>query len=252
MDDEIIRPDKDHQTQIKASDATDEQAERLQVLMIDLENCPGQINDLLDGLDQYAQVVICYAQSGAKVPLHWIHALSQALISGRLKIIRMPASGKNAADFGISFYAGMLAHQLPEAEFTIVSNDSDLDHVVLLLRSLKHDAKRSGNRLTSASTANESTANSALSSPQNALGHQMVTSATEGKSVATFCAMLLKQTQNRPCKVEGLMNSLKSHLYQSETLAQGAFDQLKKRGVIVVHESKVTFNNVALAAVAVG
>jgi len=39
------------------------------VLLIDLENCPNQINDLLSTLSDYAQVVICYAQSGAKVPL---------------------------------------------------------------------------------------------------------------------------------------------------------------------------------------
>ena len=36
-----------------------------QVLLIDLENCPSQINVLLKDLEQFSQVLICYAQSGA-------------------------------------------------------------------------------------------------------------------------------------------------------------------------------------------
>jgi hypothetical protein len=35
------------------------------VLLIDLENCPSQINQLLDNLEQYSHVIVCYAQSGA-------------------------------------------------------------------------------------------------------------------------------------------------------------------------------------------
>ena len=46
----------------------------------------------------------------------------------------MPNAGKNAADFGIAFWAGILVSQLPDdTHFDIISNDADLDFVVDLL-----------------------------------------------------------------------------------------------------------------------
>ncbi len=39
--------------------------------------------------------------------------------------------GKNAADFGLAFWAGRLATEMPaETEFIILSQDGDWDHVV--------------------------------------------------------------------------------------------------------------------------
>lgn len=44
--------------------ATNENKNR--ILLIDLENCPNQIQQLMKDLEQYSHVVVCYAQSGAK------------------------------------------------------------------------------------------------------------------------------------------------------------------------------------------
>lgn len=109
-----------------------------QVLLIDLENCPNQINKLLNDLEQFSHVVICYAQSGAKIPLDWLLPLTAMINASKLHIQKMPGTGKNAADFGISFFAGALMQQLPvQTHFVIVSEDTDLEHVVRLLNSLK-------------------------------------------------------------------------------------------------------------------
>ena len=75
------------------------------VLLIDLENCPSQINQLMNNLEQYSHVVVCYAQSGAKIPLDWVVPLTATVNNDRLKIVKMPNNGKNAADFGITFWA---------------------------------------------------------------------------------------------------------------------------------------------------
>jgi len=115
------------------------------VLLIDLENCPSQINQLMNNLEQYSHVVVCYAQSGAKIPLDWIVPLTATVNDNRLKIVKMPNSGKNAADFGITFWAGVFMTQLPlQTHFDIVSNDNDLDHVVSLLKSQQRSAERIG------------------------------------------------------------------------------------------------------------
>ncbi len=48
----------------------------------------------------------------------------------------MEKRGRNAADFGLAFWAGGLAAELPpETEFIILSQDGDLDHVLSFLRS---------------------------------------------------------------------------------------------------------------------
>jgi PIN domain len=200
------------------------------VLLIDLENCPHQIGGLLDQLDRYTRVVICYAQSGAKIPLDWLPALSQMLTTGRLQIQRMPSTGKNAADFGISFFAGVLTQQIPDARFTIVSNDTDLDHVVQLLHSLKREAKRSGSHA-AASTAELPPATAASTSP---------TATT--RTLGTFCAQMLAHSGNRPGKAESLLNALKAHFQQSESVAHHVFKQLEQLGIVRLDGTKVTFN----------
>jgi len=74
----------------------------------------------------------------------------------------MPNNGKNAADFGITFWAGVFMAQLPqETHFDIVSNDTDLDHVVSLLQSQERSAERIGNKKDNAHLA------SAANEPEN-------------------------------------------------------------------------------------
>lgn len=112
--------------------------------MIDLENCPGQIQQLMNNLQQYSQIVICYALSGAKVPLDWIVPLTAVVQTNRLHIVKMANGGKNSADFGITFWAGLLMAKSPaDAHFDILSDDADLDHVVALL----HEHQCSANRI---------------------------------------------------------------------------------------------------------
>jgi len=117
------------------------------VLLIDLENCPNQLHHLPSDLANYTQVVICYAQSASKIPLNWLVPLSTAISANKLKIQKMERAGKNSADFGICFLAGALMHELPEnTHFVIVSNDTDLDHTVHLLKSNGRSSERVGTK----------------------------------------------------------------------------------------------------------
>jgi len=119
------------------------------VLLIDLENCPHHVQQLQKHLKEFSQVVICYAQSGAKIPLDWLMPLSATVHANQLNIFKMTSGGKNAADFGICFFAGALMQQLPaETHFVIVSNDTDLDHVVqAVIPKLKTSGKRLRSKL---------------------------------------------------------------------------------------------------------
>jgi hypothetical protein len=217
-----------------------------QILLIDLENCPSEINDLLTRLGEYTQIVICYAQSGAKVPLDWLAPLSQALTSQRLQIRKMACAGKNAADFGLAFHAGMLVQQFPaDTGFTILSNDTDLDHVVQLLDSTGRQARRIGRHHPSPGT--DTTPPPPVPASPPAATPAAVT--TE-RTLATFCKMLREHPNNRPGKEDALRNSLRAHFGQSRERADDGLTRLLAQGAVRITEGKVTYAESKLIAVA--
>jgi PIN domain len=195
------------------------------VLLIDLENCPTQINQLMNDLEQYSHVVVCYAQSGAKIPLDWIVPLTSTVNNDRLKIVKMPNNGKNAADFGITFWAGVFMAQLPiETHFDIVSNDADLDHVVSLLKNQQRSAERISNKKD----------NSQLASASKGLVNMSI-----DDCLHEYCSHLVKYS--KPAKKATLLNSIKSKFKANidpEELIKG----LIKKGVINVKDDKITYN----------
>lgn len=207
---------------ISSSPAADE------VLIIDLENCPNQIRELQHNLGQYSIVVICYAQSHARIPLDWLIPLTEVINQKRLRIYRMTESGKNSADFGIAFFSGMLAKECPaNTSFTIVSNDTDMDHVVHLLQSQERQAQRIGNGK-----------------------RVLVNEISVSQEFIRYCQFLAKFNTGRPAKRETLRNSIKSQLKNTEEQADKLLNQLSQRGVISLNNSKVSYHNQHIQAFA--
>jgi PIN domain len=203
-------------------------------LLIDLENCPNQIQQLMKNLEQYSHVVVCYAQSGAKIPLDWIVPLTATVNDNRLKVVKMPNGGKNAADFGIAFWSGLLMSQLPlQTHFTIVSNDADLDHVVRLLESQQRSAERIGTKKESVIAPfqiNEST------------------KIIQNQCIQEYCLHLTNHNKNRPAKKETLINNIKSKFKDNGLVPEELFKQLinecainlKEPNKIIYNEQKIT------------
>ena len=203
------------------------------VLLIDLENCPGKIQQLQEDLKDYTKVVICYATTGAKIPLDWLIALNETINSNRLQIYKMETVGKNSADFGIFFFAGMLAQQLGQhADFTIVSDDSDLDHLVSLLRSQSHTAKRQGKLKTPLQPSQVQTVTPALA---------VIKDVTSG--VRLYSQHLMNYSANRPASVATLKNSICSRVNKNKSMSEAIYDQLVSLKVITVNNTKVIYNN---------
>ncbi|MBW4482933.1 MAG: NYN domain-containing protein [Tildeniella torsiva UHER 1998/13D] len=201
------------------------------VLLIDLENCPTQINHLQKDLEQFTQVVICYAKTGAKIPLEWLLPLSSTINSDKLKIFKMASPGKNSADFGICFFAGVLMEQLhKETHFTIVSNDTDLDHVVNLLKSQGRSAERTGAKKEEDKILNSSTKTADES-------------ATLVSPVKTYCMHLITYSKNRPTRKDTLLNSIKNKLNSTPDEAARVFQSLATQGAVTVADKKVSYND---------
>lgn len=209
----------------------EENSPRNQVLLIDLENCPNQIQKLQKSLESFSQVIICYAKSDAKIPLDWLTSLNGTINENKLKIFKMPNGGKNAADFGICFFAGMLMTKLPEdTHFVIVSNDSDLDHAVNLLKSQGRSAERIG-------TAKK----------ENPIPDQFTQTPPEIQKV---CSVLIGQAKNRPAKKDALMNMIKSVFKSDLKSIQAIIDFLVSYGAIDISGSKLVYDNTKIKELA--
>lgn len=194
------------------------------VLLIDVENCPSQIDSLLSSLEKYSQVIICYAKSGSKIPIDWILPLTKSIENNALKIIKMSEIRKNSADFGITFWAGVLMAQLPEdTHFDIVSNDSDLDILVDLLTSQLRDAKRIGIKKNPILAEEQATSTIPINT-----------------AVFEYCNHLVSYT-NHPAKESTLLNSIKSK-FKLTIAAEKVYAELIKQGIVKCYEDKITYN----------
>ncbi len=114
------------------------------ILFIDIENQPNEINRIKEHLEQYHLVAIVYAQQGGKLfTLDDLDFYAEKMQSGNLIVYKSPKSGKNAADFSITFLAGRITAVSPEiTHFDIVSNDADLDNAIGNLKYFGKTASR--------------------------------------------------------------------------------------------------------------
>ena len=200
------------------------------VLLIDLENCPDQIYHLQESLESFSQVVICYAQTGVKIPLDWLIPLSVTVSSNKLRIFKMTSGGKNAADFGICFFAGVLMQQLhEETHFVIISNDTDLDHVVNLLKGQGRSAERMGNKKEEKETTKAT---------------KTIVEATVSISpIKIYCTYLVTYSKNRPAKKDTLLNSIKNKFKDSPEAAAEVFRLLTTQGAVTVSANNVSYSD---------
>jgi hypothetical protein len=204
-----------------------------EIVLIDLENCPNQVGQLMENLARFSHVLLCYAKTTTKVPLDWIVPLTTVVNENKLKIVKMSSSGKNAADFGICFWAGVYMQQMPaNTHFIIVSEDNDLDYAVNLLRSEGRTAER-------ISTKQKADVNMAL-----ALSAQDI--------LQNFCQKLMA-SNNRPHKNKAaVVNNLKNYCQQDSNKAEQIFEQLHQNNALVVDNKtgKVSYNDAQLRLLA--
>lgn len=199
------------------------------VLLIDLENCPSQLQHLTTNLEQFSQVIICYATSHSKIPLDWLLPLSHSIADNKLKIVKMNGISKNAADFGICFLAGALMQELSQdTHFVIISNDIDLDNTVFLLKSYGRKAERVGQQ---------------KEKKEDVPIKQIPSQSPQSHEIEVYCKYLVAHSKNRPSKVEKLANSIIAVLKTNPSCTQSIYQELLTQGLITISNEKVIYNN---------
>jgi len=205
----------------------------VRALLIDLDNCPRQIERLPETLTEYARVIACYGGTEPKVPLGMVPLLATAIHEGRLAIIGMQKKGKNAADFGLAFWAGRLAAEMPpDTEFLILSQDTDLDHVVHMLQGSKRQVERQDGKVhrTTKRVVTDS------SEPQPV--------ETDGDVVTEYCTVYLQPARSRPVRKITLSNSIRAFCknHKKNIKPEEILRGLVARGVVVIDDNgRVTY-----------
>ncbi len=208
-------------------------------LLIDLDNCPRQIEELPEALAGFQRAIACYGGVEPKVHVSVVPLLAAAINEGKLEIIGMQKRGKNAADFGLAFWAGRLSAEMPaETEFLILSQDVDLDHVVNLLRSAGRNVERIDGKTSKIEIANK---------PASTPRQQKTATRSIAGFVEEYYLKYLQTGKPRPVKKTTLLNSIKSAFknkkeIKSEEVLQG----LVARGIVAIDgKGRVTYAEAA-------
>ncbi len=123
-----------------------------------------------------------------------------------------------------------------ETHFVIISNDTDLDHVVNLLKSQGRSAERMGNK------KEEKETTQAVKTTAEATKNK--TEAIVSISpIKMYCMHLITCSKHRPTKKDTLLNSIKSKFQDSPGAAAEAFRLLVTQGAVTVSANKVSYND---------
>lgn len=190
-------------------------------VLIDFENVqPKHLDRLKDGA---FTVLVFVGPQQTKIPIEMASAL-QPLGSG-VEYVKLEKAGKNALDFHIAYYLGVLSHQDPTAHFHVISKDTGFDPLIQHLKGKKTTVKRYA-----------------------AIAEMAVHKQSHASVGNTPMERIMKDLSRRKTSKPRTLKTLRSTitaLFKKE-LAEKEVDDLlgvlASRGIITIQGSKVTYD----------
>lgn len=112
---------------------------KINYVLVDYENV--QINSLALLKEEHFRVRVFLGPSNTKLPVELVLAMQE--LGERGDYIVLEAAGRNALDFHIAYYLGVLVSKEPLGFFHIISKDTGFDPLIQHLKSKKIFAARS-------------------------------------------------------------------------------------------------------------
>ncbi|HTQ02045.1 MAG TPA: PIN domain-containing protein [Casimicrobiaceae bacterium] len=194
---------------------------RTNFVLIDFENV--QPDDVVLLKDGPFKVKMFLGPHQSKIPV--AHAAALQSLGSNAEYVILETAGKNALDFHIAYYIGVLSSNEPTAFFHIISKDSGFDPLIKHLKERKIFAQRS-----------PCIADMPYFKPQ-------LPAAPEAQ-IEVVVADLIRRRSARPRTQKALLGTLHALFRKElseEQLAQ-LFASLCKRGVVNVDGAKVTYD----------
>ena len=190
-------------------------------VLIDFENVqPKHVDRLRDGA---FRVLVFVGPQQTKIPIEMASAL-QSLGSG-VEYIKLEKAGKNALDFHIAYYLGVLSHHDPDAHFHVISKDTGFDPLIEHLKGKKVSVRRYAG-----------------------IADLTVRRQSHAPAAATLVDRVVKNLSRRstskPRTVKTLRSTILAHFRKE--LAEADLDDLlgtlEKRGYVKIEGAKVTYD----------
>jgi hypothetical protein len=121
-----------------------------------------------------------------------------------------------------------------ETHFVIISNDTDLDHVVNLLKGQGRSAERIGNKKEEKEIANAT---------KTAEATKTADATVSISPIKIYCMYLLSYSKNRPAKKDTLLNSIKNKFKDSPDAAAAVFKLLTTQGAVTILANNVSYSD---------
>lgn len=194
---------------------------RTNYVLVDFENVqPTDIALLKDGP---FKVKVFLGPNQSKIPVSLASALQS--LGDNAEYICLDAAGSNALDFHITYYIGALSTAEPTAFFHVISKDKGFDSLLKYLKGKKISAQRS-------------ICISDIPYFKPALP------AAPDAQVEAVIADLIRRKASKPRTQKTLLSTLHA-LFKKELSQQqldALFNALRKRGVVKVDGTKVTYD----------
>jgi hypothetical protein len=190
-------------------------------VLIDYENV--QPDDIETLQHEHVRVIVFVGPHQTKIAFETAAALQR--MGANAEYVRLSGGGSNALDFHLAYYLGQLTMKEPTAYFHIVSKDTGFDPLVKHLKERKLRVCR-----------------------VHALGEIPILKPADPKTstdrLALIVADLQKRGAARPRTVATLSGTI-SATFQKQLTEQevsSLVSELKKKGLIKVEGTKVTYN----------
>jgi len=190
-------------------------------ILIDLENVqPHNLNLLLD---HPFRIYVFVGESQSKIPFDLASTMQS--FGENAKYIKISGNGKNALDFHLAYYVGVLSIKDTEGYYHLITKDTGFDPLVKHLRKNKIRIYR-----------HDDLAEIPLLRISNAKNIE--------EKIAGVIKNLAGRGQSRPRKLTTLSNTINSlfSMKLSEHEMTAFIDTLRKRNYISIENDKVSYN----------
>jgi hypothetical protein len=220
---------------------------RTNYVFVDYENV--QVPSLALLKSEHFKVCIFLGANNTKLPVSLFVSMQE--LGQRVELITLEASGKNALDFHIAYYLGVLSSADPTAFFHIISKDSGFDPLIHHLKTKKIFSARSASiedmpclqTQTATSTAQETIApiQPAISVDPKKGGAPHAHAGLVDKAIT----LVINGKASKPTTRKTLLSTLHSKLGK-DIPAQNIEDvlgALVKKGHVKINGTKVSYAN---------
>jgi hypothetical protein len=195
-------------------------SQRTHYILVDYENVQPRSWEALNGFP--FKLYLFVGTNQTKVPIELAASLQS--LGEKAEYIRIDGSGRNALDFHIAYYLGVLAERDPDGYFHVISKDTGFDPLVRHLKAKKILAGR---------------AKDLLEMPILRISNTK----TPEEKLAAVVKYLEGRGPARPRKVKTLRNAINAHF--QKTLEEAELDklvaELVRKQLVIVDGEKVSY-----------